>query len=365
MASSTLENLPRDILIMLPEYIHNIEDYTNLSSTCRILRSCMTAATPKDILRLAAAQKDVFFRPSPLFLVMATAKELGNWARISDANEQEFARRCREGNSGLLQLALQHCGLSMERIRELHLARFEIINPVIDIIDQCVGQQWYAIEDFWSGGVSDPCTIDAEPAETFFNLAIYGELFSPDLAALLQQDTQSRRLKVDTRLKFSRYCVSDIAGYGSGGGNSIALSWMIKSSRWRPHWQAMRETAAAPDFQENFPVDWLYHEDHQRVEDPEAALDWRQRLWGNVMLCQGLEGLGMMRPDLRHAWIDRVRMWRDQIARLEKEPELVKVGRQATFEYPFLLGDLNSAHAFAVAERRDRNLTYFVDWSEV
>lgn len=365
MPGPSLQSLPRDILILLPEYIHNIEDYTNISSTCRNLKSCMAAATPKTILRLAAAHRKIFFRPSPLFPLMATAKELGNWARISDANEEEFANACQSSNEGLLELALQHCGLAMERIRELHLSRFSIINPVVDIIDKCVGAQWYANDNFWSGGVSDAYTIHGEPTDTFFHLAIYGELFSPDLEAILEQDKQSRRLKVDTRLEFIKYCLPDFATDSKSedprrnvkevgpymknkedgryadwpNNNNLALTWTIRSSRWKPHWKEMR-SLAAPDFQENFDDGWWYVPDDVLEDDEEHPRDWRQRMWENVMICQGLEGMGMMRPDMRHLWVEKVRKWKEQISRLEQEPPLTNVGRQATLEYPYLLGDL-------------------------
>lgn len=374
----TLQSLPRDILVLLPEYIHNIEDYSNLASTCRILRSCMSAATPPNILRLAAAQRNVFFRPSPLFLLMATAKELGNWARISDANEQELAAKCQEGNEGLLELALEHCGLTMERIRELYLSRFSIINPVVDVIDKCVGSQWYSTPNFWDGGVSDAYTIRSEPADTFFHLAIYGELFSPDLETILSQDAQARRLKADTRLEFVKYCipddacslglstqwedprrnVKDIGPYVKSeedgrfvdwpNNNNLALTWTIRSSRWKPFWKEIRSKAAL-DFQEDFDDGWHYVPDDNWEEDEGGLPDWRQRMWENVMLCQGLEGLGMMRPDLRQPWLERIRRWKAQISELDKEPALVTVASSATLDCPYLLGDLRSCASGYVA----------------
>jgi hypothetical protein len=48
----------------------------------------------------------------------------------------------------------------------------------------------------------------------------------------------------------------------------------------------------------------------------------------------------MMRPELRHLWVDKVRKWKDQISKLEREPALDRVGAQATSEYPYILGDL-------------------------
>jgi hypothetical protein len=366
MASSPLLSLPKDILILLPDYVKTIEDYMNVSSTCKTLRACMDTASPNTILRLAAAQSSTFFRPSPHFLVTATARELGHWARKSQANEDELATRLEEGIDGLLDLVLEHCGLTMERIREMHLQRFSIINPVTDVIDKCVGAQWYALPNFWSGGADDAYTISADPPTTLFHLALYGELFGPDFEAFLNPASHtSRKLSVDTRLEFIKYCVPDYAchecqqdardvhlpdgsidprravkdtgPYSKDAEkcyeqNNIALVWVLQSSRWRPHWREMRARAGVTDFQSDFEDGWWYNPDDQQ--------DWRQRMLEAVMVCQGLAGLGMIRPGLQDKWTGKNRMWRESIAGLEKEPEWTKVGLQATLEYPFLLGDL-------------------------
>jgi hypothetical protein len=366
MASLSLLSLPKDILILLPEHVANIEDYMNLSSTCKTLRSCMDTASPNTILRLAVAQSSTFFRPSPHFLVTATARQLGHWARESQANEDELATRLEEGIDGLLDLVLKHCGLTMERIRQMHLQRFSIINPVTDVIDKCVGAQWYALPNFWNGGADDAYTISADPPTTLFHLALYGELFGPDFEALLNPANHtSRKLSVETRLEFIKYCVPDYACHDcqemahdvhqSDGSidprravkdtgpyskdvkpcyeqNNIALVWVLQSSRWRPHWRDTRARAGVTDFQSDFEDDWWYNPDDEQ--------DWRQRMLEAVMVCQGLEGLGMIRSGLQDEWTEKIRMWREKIASLEKEPEWTKVGMQATLEYPFLLGDL-------------------------
>lgn len=327
----------------------------------------MGTASPNTILRLAAAQSSTFFRPSPHFLATATARELGNWARACQTNEGELQLRLEEGVEGLLSLALKHCGLTMERIRELHLMRLSIINPVTDVIDKCVGKQWYAQPDFWDGGVDDAYTIDADPPTTIFHLALYGELFGPDFEAYLNPITRDqRRLSVETRLEFVKYCIPDVACQDcaddaaeihlpdgtidprravkktgpyaddaikswSLNGN-IGLVWVLMSTRWRPHWKGMRAMAAASDFKTDFEESWWY--------DPDEEQSWRQRMLESIMVSQGLEGLGMMRPALQEHWIEKVRDWKDKIANLDKPPEAVKVGRQATYDFPFLLGDL-------------------------
>jgi hypothetical protein len=67
------------------------------------------------------------------------------------------------GIEHLMALALQHCGITMKRIRKLHSLRVSIINPVVDIIEKCVGQQWFALPDLLNGGVDDTYTIYSDP----------------------------------------------------------------------------------------------------------------------------------------------------------------------------------------------------------
>ncbi|KAK5637564.1 hypothetical protein RRF57_013279 [Xylaria bambusicola] len=374
MTSSNLVTLPKDILFMLPQYLHNIEDLMNTASTCRRLRESMASTTPNVILQLAATQSRVFFRPSPLFLVTATARQLGDWARRSEANEKELALKLEEGVEGLLDLALDHCGLTMQRIRELHLLRYSLINPVADIIDKCVGSQWLNLPNFWSGGVDDAYTVYAEPFDTVFHLAMYGEMFAPDFEPILNQDSQTRRLTVDTRLEFIKYCLPDFACHLNGhiessllmnpgdtldprrevkqtgpyakdkngkipttNNNNLALTWVIKSSRFRPYYKALRAKTGEYEFQERFDDGWWFCErSHLRLPDDY----WRQRLWENVMMCQGLEGLEMLLPETQDKWIGRIKEWREKIMKMDKEPPMTKVGRQATLEYPYMLGDL-------------------------
>jgi hypothetical protein len=91
---------------------------------------------------------------------------------------------------------------------------------------------------------------------------------------------------------------------------------------------------AATDFEETF------DDERGSLLKEEGPNDWRQRLWENVMLCKGLTGLGMMRPQLRNLWVDKVRLWKDQISKLPKKSALVMVEERATLEYPYILGDL-------------------------
>ena len=83
-----LTDLPNELLLMLPEYLSNIEDFTNTASSCRTLRAAFRETRPSHILRLAAASSRVFFRLDPLFLVAATAHQVGQWGLKSQENTE-------------------------------------------------------------------------------------------------------------------------------------------------------------------------------------------------------------------------------------------------------------------------------------
>jgi hypothetical protein len=218
---SGLLSLPPELFLALSAHLHNIEDFMNLSSTCRTLRSCLASTGPRTIFRLAASASQIFFRPSPHFLVAAVARQVGAWASRSDENALALREACRDEMPGLMNLCLAHAeGVTMQRIRELHALRFSTINPIVNLIDQCVEQQWYATPNFWDDGVDDAYTVDADPPENFFHLAIYGGLFGHAFDALLDPSSPSAtgpttRLTadVDTRLEFIKYCIPDPVCY--------------------------------------------------------------------------------------------------------------------------------------------------------
>ncbi|CAH0037808.1 unnamed protein product [Clonostachys solani] len=467
--SSRIVSLPHEVLLLLAGHLHGLEDFGNLSSTCKDMRSILADALPNTILRLAERQSSISFFPSSELLVAATARELGNWARKSTTNEETLAATFQGGFEALLELALLHCGLTISRLRELQAIQYSIMNPVINIIDQCVGQQWRHIPDFWSGGASDAASIAADASDTLFHLAIYGEFFAPDIETYLNGNQAlpvQRPLTLATRLEYLKYCVpdehclhmseeqADMAAargvpvdprrivnhvgpyalhddksevlseiydeetpnyyfddnnelhvnpiqygrvdenneprtnpanddafrrnpcrnnlfqnhffdedneddeftennwFGQNNGfnedygfdvdngqgpeeppndNNFALVWLLDSSRWRPHWQEARQRVG-----EDFEATYRDIE-HFTEDDPG---DWRQRLWENTMLCQGLEGLGMIVPGLQDAWLERIRGWRRKIAEMAEEPRMLVLGEQVTYDYPYLFGEL-------------------------
>lgn len=127
MASSTsfLLALPTDILVLLPHHLANIEDFKELSSTCRRFHSICSSASPNLILRLAAASSRIFFRPDPYFLIAATAKQVGYWALLHEDNTIRLHEALKGGIEELFALCIEKAGLTMADIRRLVITLFD------------------------------------------------------------------------------------------------------------------------------------------------------------------------------------------------------------------------------------------------
>ncbi|KAG9234410.1 hypothetical protein BJ875DRAFT_504717 [Amylocarpus encephaloides] len=322
-----LIDLPRDVLVSLPDYLDNIEDFTNASSSCRTLRHSFAGTHPNRIIRLAAASSRVFFRPDPWFLVAATARQVGQWGLKSQENTEALRDAFRGGIENLKELCIDVAGLTIEDIRRLHASRFETIYPVADLIDRMAGAQWYSTPDFWDGGVSDAYTVDCEPLKAVFHFAIYGELFESTLQSWLEPEKGLPRFDLATRLDYIRYCIPDWIFYlertGLGApqrekgpymneadvnnipGWGAALRHILSCGRWNRPWAAIRQQVG-PEWEED---------------------SWRQQLWVQAAQIHGLAGLEMLVPGGEEKWRARLSDIRARVAAMEAEPEVQRFGQ--------------------------------------
>ncbi|KAH7369514.1 hypothetical protein BKA65DRAFT_486424 [Rhexocercosporidium sp. MPI-PUGE-AT-0058] len=321
-----LLDLPIEILGLIPFHLRDIEDFTNASSSCWILRHAFSTTHPNQILRLAAASSRVFFRPDPYFLIAATVRQVSDWALQSHENAEVLRVAFKGGVESLLALCVEQAGITLEEIRRLHLMRFSTLNPVADLIDKAAGVQWYSAPDFWDGGVSDPATISCDPPRTMFQIITYGELFSSTFQAFLEPEKSLPRFDIHMRLDFIRYCIPDyICFLGPPGMErpeavgpydpvrivedrpdhaQVAMRHVLLCRRWREAWEQVRHQAGG-DFEDG----------------------WRQDMWKSFVECQGLEGLGMIRPGVVALLRERLLTARKQIEKLESQPQRYKFGR--------------------------------------
>lgn len=292
MAPRTLLDLPDELLLQLPMYMYNIEDFKNASSACRRLRAVFADTLPKTILRLASSSAPTFFSPHPDFLVLAVARQIATWALASDAEREARAERLveafREGTKGILALSLQDdvegVGLTMDDIRRMYEARFNIINPLNKRIDAMIGNDWYDQPDFWYGGVEDAFTLYADVPSAIFQLLTYGEMFGSTMASYLQPcDKRKPGLGIETRIEFVKYCIPDsicggnsnrhdgfqvlpVGPYAEGGkadGNQTALAHLVGGAMfdgilWRRAWRRVLIAAGTEENEDGtWPQSWI------------------------------------------------------------------------------------------------------------
>ncbi len=174
MERVAITTLPLEILLLVPQHLHDIEDFVNLSSTCRKFHDACSTTSPRVILRLAAASSRIFFRPDPHFLIAATVRQVSDWALLTSENTETLRHAMQEGVYSLLDLCVDKAQLSVDDIRRLHATRFSLTNPISDTIDRCAGVRWTETPDFWTGGVSNPNTTFLEPTRALFQMIIYG-----------------------------------------------------------------------------------------------------------------------------------------------------------------------------------------------
>lgn len=393
--------LAPELLLNVSSFLANLEDFTSLTSTCHALHSLQSATSATTIFRLASASSRVFFRPSPHFLVAAVARQLGDWARSSPENAATLKSTFAGGIEAVHALCLNPstgCGLTMQRIRELHLLRFSTVDPITDLIYKCVGAQFYLSPNLLEGDADDAYTIGANPPEAFFHLAIFGGIFAGDFDAFLSgPDTTAAMLGEELRLEYVKYCVPDWACYlcqhsaldvrledgsmdprraaqattgpytpfGPGGnreefqeyGNQLGLLWLLRSRRFNWQWCAVLERA------------WLRGFNEEGWSGLGDDVGWKQEMWESAVMSQGLEGLEILAgarqrwagpdrkegPDGKMVNVQRVEtefqtmdiksrqgleQLRHRIEAVTEPPRKIRVGRNWTYRYPFPKGDL-------------------------
>ena len=351
-----LLDLPVELLLLIPQYLRDIEDFNNVASSCSILHDLLPNNTyPNTILRLAAASSRVFFRPDPHFLVAATARQIGQWALLNNTNYEDLREAFRGGMESLLALCVSKCGLTMDDIRYLHRCRFTTINPATDMIDRCAGKQWYDVPDFWDGGRSDAATIDVEPERSLFQIIIYGELFSSTMDAVIQPISNMLCFDLEMRLEFIKYCIPDYMcwiGYdGEVGGN--AEMHVLPVGPYTPTPEVNRGgidqiRSAQMDFTANLTADQVgldhilgcrtWREAWKTVRHqigPDFDEEWKQKMWHSAVQLQGLSGLEMLRPNGVEKWEDRLQNIYCRIAAMEPDwqPRIHLFGRRGNEAY--------------------------------
>lgn len=328
-----ITSLPLEIIFLVPQYLHNLEDLINLSSTCRKFHAACSTTSPQVILCLAAASSRTFFRPDPHFLIAATVRQVSDWALLTSENTETLRHAMQEGVDSLLALCVDKAQLSMDDIRRLHATRFSLINPASDMIDRCAGTQWYETPNFWTGGVSNPATVALEPARSLFQIIIYEELFASSMRAFLNPELGLRRFDREFRMDYIKYCMPDRRCESYDGMTVLPIGPYAKRNNASNHNESMLEDDVEDDLEDDLEFDidnvldqgdlchllhcrtWTEAWSSVRKEiGPDFEEVWRQQMWHSAVQIQGLEELKMLRPGGVKRWRSRLEAIRGAIA---------------------------------------------------
>ncbi|KAK5993474.1 hypothetical protein PT974_06905 [Cladobotryum mycophilum] len=299
-----LTDLPIDILVLLPSHLHNVEDFANLSSSCRLFHSIYANTSPELILQLAAASTSTFFSPSPHFLVAATARQLGEWALRNDDNLRALEASFQGGIDGIYRLCLKHSSLSIERIRELHVSRCNVIDPFADRI-------------------RDPEMLEIRPASVraTYQLIILGELFSRTVTTILDPSSPSPRITLMQRLEFIKYCIPDGSCLATKGGPVVqAIGPYAPENLPRLPWdqKTLHRVLVCAHRAELWTKFWMQA---IPVAGSIFSQSWRNELWMEALLCQGFDTAELLiqRGDISPQALGRLLKVTQQIATLDDE----------------------------------------------
>ncbi|KAJ6584690.1 hypothetical protein B0H19DRAFT_1106105 [Mycena capillaripes] len=197
----SLDTLPPELLLNLPDYLHSIEDLCSLFSTCRTLYRTCGNPDPKIIPRLAANSGRVFFRPHPHLLIAATARQVADWAVKHDERRFQLEVAIQGGVDKLLELAIAVSELTMDDIRRLYTYKCDVLNPLNRELD--LGE----------GPASGWPTVCNDPETTLLSWVIYGELFHHSLELAYLPLPEHKPLSSLIRYKWFVYCMPDVNSF--------------------------------------------------------------------------------------------------------------------------------------------------------
>ena len=168
-----ITDLPRDLLVLIPYYLHTLQDLYALIRTSRCFyRLC---SDTKAKYRPSFRCQDAVFAlpPHPHLLLSAIARQIADWAVQNEDNRERLWHAIYSAPvfdpNGLLSLGEEVAYLGLQDVRALHQTKLEIVDPISRIIDQEIGPG--------SRHPLDSTKICEHPQQAMYNFIIYCELF--------------------------------------------------------------------------------------------------------------------------------------------------------------------------------------------
>ncbi|KAF7947627.1 hypothetical protein EAE96_008709 [Botrytis aclada] len=185
-----------DLLLLLPHYLDNIEDFIHLSSSCKTLHNIFNEYPPSPglLFELAAASSLEIFEPKPHFLMAGAARQVGQWIVATPEDCVEFHESFKvEGIYGLFEL-FKRAKLTLEEISGLIKFKKSILEP----LDLCLKIRRGEIPPVSIGHSVQPC----------LQIAMFGDLFAASVRSSYEPGVMNP-LHTNIRLDWWVKCCPD------------------------------------------------------------------------------------------------------------------------------------------------------------
>ena len=204
MSAPNLLDLPTELIAILPNYLHSLDDHYLLLRTCRTLYMTCANSNAKLAPDFAKKYGQPLLRPHPHLLLAGTARQIGDWAVQSEQNREELLKAIQSGNDGLLKLAVEVARLSLEDVRRIYKTKFDVINPISRTLDWEVGQGHWGRE--LEENEIELMTICEDVEQALYNYVIYCELFHHSIDKALEPSLPIEPLSQELRQWWMAYC---------------------------------------------------------------------------------------------------------------------------------------------------------------
>ena len=195
-----LTELPTDILVLLPSFLHSIDDLYSVISTCRTLQSVCYDENVKLRPELNRRDGQYLLQPHPHLLIAGTARQVGDWAVQTPENRTTFHNAVRQGVGGLLTLCQDVARMSFTDMRNLHNLKHTLLKDLTDRLERENPKEDDPNSAFTELEHADLCIL---------NIWIYSDLFHHSITASYRPVDVPAQLTNEIRLDYVKNCIPD------------------------------------------------------------------------------------------------------------------------------------------------------------
>ncbi|KAG9007214.1 hypothetical protein FRB93_008037 [Tulasnella sp. JGI-2019a] len=190
-----LLELPSELIILLFSHLESLQDLHAVTLTCRALSKIPTFLSTNHLLHLASSPH-TGLQPYPHLLIAVKARQLADWAVQDVSHQQELLKAIKGGCEMVLQLGLKISPLTLNDLRRIHSARFNILIPLSEVLDPKYGP------------MSSDLTVCTNLVLALTNFWIYCDLFHHSITEAYSSSPVNP-LPATTRVAWLRFCVPD------------------------------------------------------------------------------------------------------------------------------------------------------------